>query len=96
MKLVFPDKEFVQLPFDHPIYHSHYNFPRGIPKIHEHDGGPGRGYGMFHNGRMIVYYSVNTDLSDGWEDQDIHNNPQHIRDAALKMGVNIVVYILNN
>ncbi|MFC1564447.1 DUF4159 domain-containing protein [candidate division KSB1 bacterium] len=94
MKKIFPDKEWVELPFDHDIYHVHFDFPRGIPKIHEHAGGPGKGLALFHEGRMIVYYSFNTDLSDGWEDQDIHNDPQHIREASLKMGVNIIVYVL--
>ncbi|MCP4726689.1 MAG: DUF4159 domain-containing protein [bacterium] len=94
MKKVFPHKDWVELPFDHEIFHIHFDFPRGIPKIHEHSGGPGKGLALFHEGKMIAFYSFNTDLSDGWEDQDIHNNPQHIREAALKMGVNIVVYVL--
>lgn len=96
LKKVFPDKEWVELPFSHEIYHSHYDFPQGIPKIHEHDGGPGHGFALFHEGRMVVYYSFNTDLSDGWEDPDVHKDPRDVREAALKMGVNIVVYVLTH
>jgi len=94
MKKVFPDKEWVELPFSHEIYHSHFEFPDGIPKIHEHDGGPGRGFALFHEGRMVVFYSLNTDLSDGWEDPDVHKDPSEVREAALRMGVNIIVYVL--
>ncbi|MFC1728830.1 DUF4159 domain-containing protein [candidate division KSB1 bacterium] len=96
MKKVFSDKEWIELPFDHDIYHAHFEFPDGIPKIHEHDGGPGKGLALFHEGRMIVYYSLNTDLSDGWEDPDVHNDPPETREAALRMGVNIVVYVLSH
>lgn len=96
MKKVFPDKEWVELPFSHEIYHSHFDFPNGIPKIHEHDGGPGHGLALFHEGRMVVFYSFNTDLGDGWEDPEVHNDPPEVREAALKMGVNIVVYVLTH
>jgi len=96
MKKVFPDKEWVELPFNHRIYHSHFDFPNGIPKIHEHDGGPGHGLALFHEGRMVVFYSFNTDLGDGWEDPEVHNDPPEVREAALKMGVNIVVYVLTH
>jgi len=96
MKKVFPDKEWVSLPFSHDIYHNFYEFPGGIPKIHEHDGGPGQGLALFHEGRMVVYYSFNTDLGDGWEDPEVHNDPQEIRELALKMGTNIVVYVLSH
>jgi hypothetical protein len=96
MKKVFPDKDWVELPFNYEIYHCYYDFPNGIPKIHEHDGGPGHGLALFHNGRMIVYYSFNTDLGDGWEDPDVHNDPPEVRESALKMGVNIVYYVLTH
>jgi len=96
MKKVFPDKDWVELPFNHEIYHCYYDFPNGIPKIHEHDGGPGHGLALFHNGRMIVYYSFNTDLGDGWEDPDVHKDPPEVRESALKMGVNIVYYVLTH
>jgi len=96
MKKVFPDKEFVELPFSHGIYHCVFDFENGLPKIHEHDGGPPHGYALFHEGRMIVFYSFNTDLGDGWEDQQVHNDPQEKRDAALKMGTNIVFWALTH
>ena len=82
MKKVFPDKEWVPLPFSHDIYHSFYEFPGGIPKIHEHDGGPGQGLALFHEGRIVVFYSFNTDLGDGWEDPEVHNDPPEIRELA--------------
>ena len=94
MKQVFPDKDLVELPFSHQIYHCHYQFPNGIPKIHEHDGGPPHGYGIFHEGRLIVYYAFNTNISDGWADPDVHRDPEDVRLEALKMGVNIIVYAL--
>lgn len=96
MKQVFPDKDIVELPFSHPVYHSHFQFPNGIPKIHEHDGGPPHGYGIFHEGRLVVYYSFNTNISDGWADPDVHKDPESIRLEALKMGANIIVYALTN
>ena len=96
MKRVFPDKDFVELPFDHPIYHTYYDFPNGLPKIHEHDGGPPKGLGLFHEERLIVFYSGNTDLGDGWEDPDVHKDPENVRRNALKMGANIVIYALTH
>lgn len=94
MRKVFPEKELLEIPFDHEIYHSFYDFPNGLPKVHEHDGGPPHGYGIFHEGRLVVFYSNNTDLGDGWEDVEVHNDPSEIRNEAFKMGVNIVVYAL--
>ena len=94
MKKVFPDAEFVELPFDFPIYHSLFDFPRGLPKIHEHDGGPPQGLGIFSKGRLVVFYSLNTVLGDGWEDHEVHKDPEEIRTQALKMGVNIFLYAL--
>lgn len=96
MKKVFPDKDLVELPFQHPVYHCHFDFDNGVPKIHEHDGGPPHGYGIFHDGRMVVYYTFNTNISDGWADPEVHHDPENIRLLALKMGVNIVVYALTN
>ena len=93
---IFPDKELVELPFDHEIYHSFYDFPAGLPKIHEHDGKPARGYGIFHEGRLVVFYTIETDLGDGWEDPSVHNNPEDKRRSALKMGTNIIIYALTN
>ncbi len=94
MKKVYPDAEFVELPFEFPIYHSVFEFPDGLPKVHEHDGGPPHGLGLFSNGRLVVFYSLNTDLGDGWEDQQVHNDPQPVRMQALRMGVNIFVYAI--
>lgn len=96
VKRLFPDKELVELPFTHPIYHCFFSFPRGLPKIHEHHGGPPHGYGIIHQGRVILYYSFNTDLQNGWEDAEVHGNPPEKREAALRMGVNIVVYALTH
>jgi len=96
MKRVFPDKEFVELPFSHGIYHCMFEFRSGLPKIHEHDGGPPHGYALFHEGRMIVFYSFNTDLGDGWEDFEVHKDPQEKRIEALKMGTNIVFWALTH
>lgn len=96
MKKVFPDKELVEIPFNHPIYHCHFQFSSGLPKIHEHDGGPPHGYAIFHQGRMVAYYSFNTNISDGWVDPEVHKDPEPVRQAALKMGTNIVVYALTH
>ncbi|HDS74089.1 MAG TPA: DUF4159 domain-containing protein [Firmicutes bacterium] len=94
IKRVFPDKDLVELPFDHPIYHCWFDFPNGLPKIHEHDGKRPQGFGIFHEGRLVVYYTYETDLGDGWEDQHVHNNPEEKRRSALRMGTNVVVYAL--
>ena len=96
MKKVFPELNFVELPFTHPIYNIYYDFPEGLPKIHEHDGGPPRGLGLIYKGRLVVFYSFNTDISDGCEDPEIHNDPPENRLAALRMGVNILLYSLLN
>ena len=95
MARVFPDKELVEIPFDHPVYHSWFDFPRGLPKIHEHDGHPAQGFGIFHEGRLVVFYTYECDLGDGWEDQPVHNDPEERRQAALRMGTNIIVYALS-
>jgi hypothetical protein len=96
MKKVFPELDFIELPFSHPIYHQTYNFENGLPKIHEHDMQPARGYGLIHEGRLICYYSYESDLGDGWEDREVHNDSQNIRILALKMGANILQYALTN
>lgn len=92
MKKVFPELEFVELPFDHPIYHQKFKFPDGLPKIHEHDGKPAQGFGLIYEGRLVCFYSYESDLGNGWEDQRIHNDPEYIRQLALKMGANILAY----
>jgi hypothetical protein len=96
LRKVFPDLELVELPFSHAIYHIAYDFAQGLPKIHEHDGGPPHGYGIIHEGRLVVFYSFNTDIGDGLEDADVHNDPVNIREAARKMAVNIVAYALTH
>ncbi|MGQ9607762.1 MAG: DUF4159 domain-containing protein [bacterium] len=96
MKRVFPDKELIEVPFDHPIYHCFYEFPNGLPKIHEHDGKPPKGYGIFHEGRMIVFYDYESDIADGLEDPEVHNDPPEKREQALRIAINIVVYALTN
>ena len=93
MKKVFPELEFVELPFSHPIYHQKYNFPNGLPKIHEHDNLPPKGYGLIYEGRLVCFFSVECDLGDGWEDQDVHNDSQATRIKALRMGSNILQYV---
>lgn len=92
MKKVFPELEFVELPFDHPIYHQKFKFKNGLPKIHEHDGQPAQGFGIVYEGRLVCFYSYESDLGNGWEDQSIHNDPQQKRLEALQMGCNILTY----
>jgi len=96
LKKVFPDLEFIELPFDHPIYHQKFDFPKGLPKIHEHDAKPAQGLGLLYEGRLVVFYSYETDLGNGWEDQRIHNDPEAKRMEALKMGANILAYCFTN
>ena len=96
MKRLFPDSPLTELPFSHPIYHCYYDFPNGLPKIHEHHGGPPHGYGIFHEGRLVVFYSFNTDLGDGLESAHVHNDPPEKREAAIRMAINIVVYALTH
>jgi len=96
MAKVLPGDPLVELPFDHGIYHSFYDFANGLPKIHEHDGGPPHGYGIFHDGRLVVFYSANTDIGDGMEDPEVHDDPPEKHEAALRMGVNVLVYALSH
>lgn len=96
MKRVFPDKELVEIPFDHELYHCYYNFPNGLPKIHEHDGKPPRGYGIFHEGRMIIFYDYESDIGDGLENPEVHNDPPEKREQAIRMAINIVIYALTH
>ena len=91
---LFPDRPFVEVPLDHPVYRLIYPFPKGIPKIHEHDGKPAQGLGVFIDGRLAVYYSFQSDLGDGWEDPDVHQDPPEVREAALRMGVNLIAYVV--
>jgi len=89
---LFPDIPLVEVPLDHPIYHVVFDFPKGIPKIHQHDGKPAQGFGMFLDGRLAVYYSYQSDLGDGWEDFEVHRDPPEKHEAALRMGVNLFAY----
>ncbi len=94
MKKVFPEQNFIELPFNHPIYSAHFKFPNGLPKIHEHDMKSPQGFGLFADGRLCVYYTYETNPSDGWADPDVHNDPPDKREVALKIGLNIIVYAL--
>lgn len=89
---LFPDHPLVEVPLDHPIYHLIYDFPKGLPKIHEHDGKPAQGFGIFLDGRLAVYYTYQCDLGDGWEDESVHHDPPEKHEAALRMGVNLFAY----
>ena len=94
IKKVFPNKKFVELPHSHPIFSSYYKLKNGLPKVHEHDNRPPQALGIFENNKLVVLYTYESDLGDGWEDATVHNDPPEIRDAALKMGVNIIYYAL--
>ena len=94
MKRVFPDRDFVELPHDHAIFHSYFDMPSGLPKIHEHDGKPPQLFALYNEDRIMVIYSYESDLGDGWEDEEVHNNPPELRVAALQMGVNIIYFAL--
>ncbi|MGB1041118.1 MAG: DUF4159 domain-containing protein, partial [Flavobacteriales bacterium] len=96
IKKVFPDQELVELPFTHPIYNQTYKFPKGLPKIHEHDNKAAQGFAIIKDGRVLIFYSYETDLGDGWEDQDVHNDSPELREKALQMGSNIVQFALMN
>lgn len=89
---LFPDHPLVEVPLQHPIYHLVYDFPKGMPKIHVHDGKPAQGFGIFLEGRLVVFYSYQSDLGDGWEDPQVHHDTPEKREAALKMGVNLFAY----
>ncbi|MFH0990919.1 MAG: DUF4159 domain-containing protein [bacterium] len=94
MKKVFSDLSFVELPFSYGLYHCHFNFPNGVPKTHEHDNKPPRGLGIFYGGRLVVFYTVESNPSDGWADPEVHGDPESVRQEALKFGTNIVVWAL--
>ncbi|MFY7999184.1 MAG: DUF4159 domain-containing protein [Candidatus Kapaibacteriota bacterium] len=96
MLKVFPEQKFVELPFAHGIYSSFYKFPTGVPKTHEHDGKLPQGFGLFHKGRLCVFYTYESNPSDGWADASVHNDPPEKREEALKFGVNILVWALSH
>lgn len=95
MKKVFPELEFVELPFSHAIYHQQFNFPNGLPKIHEHDGKQPHGYGLIYKGRLVCFYTYDCDIGDGWEDAEVHNDTAEKRQQALQMGANIIRYVFS-
>jgi hypothetical protein len=96
LKKIFPNQEFQEIPFNHPIFNQTFTFENGIPKIHEHNNKPPQGFGLFYKGRLVCFYDFESDLSDGWEDEEIHNDSPEIREKALKMGANIIEYAFKN
>ncbi len=96
MKKVFPELDFIELPFSHPIYHQKYDFPNGLPKIHEHDNKPPQGLGLIYNGRLICFFNYESDIGDGWESPEVHGDSEETRLKALKMGANIIQYAFTN
>ena len=96
LKKVFPNKELIELPKTHEIFNSHFSFPQGLPKIHEHDGLTPQAFGIFNEDRLVLLFTFESDLGDGWEDPEIHNDPFEIREKALKMGANIIKYVFQN
>ena len=96
LKRLFPNLALQEIPTNHPIYNQKFKFKEGIPKIHEHDKKAPKGFGIFYQGRLVLFYDHETDLSDGWEDESIHNNPKDVREKALKMGSNIIQYAFTN
>ncbi|MFV1988410.1 MAG: DUF4159 domain-containing protein, partial [Gemmatimonadota bacterium] len=93
---LFPDRELTEVPFEHPVYHMLYEFPEGLPKIHEHDGDPAQGFGIFLDGRIAIFYSFQSDLGDGWEDEAVHGDTPEVREQAIRMGVNLFLYALSS
>jgi len=96
IKRIFPNLDFQEIPFNHPIYHQTFDFKEGTPKIHEHNNKPPQGFGLFYEGRLICFYDYESDLSDGWEDEEVHNDNYEVREKALKMGANIIEYAFKN
>lgn len=96
IKKIFPNNNLVELPANHPIFQKPFSFPAGLPKIHEHDGKRAQAFGIFENNRLVLLYTYECDLGDGWEDAEVHNDPKEVREKALKMGANILSYIFNN
>ncbi len=95
-KKVLPELEFIEVPYNHPIYHQSFDFEKGVPKIHEHDGKAAQGFGLFYEGQLVCFYDYESDLSDGWETQTVHNDPVEVRLKALQMGANIIQFAFTN
>jgi len=96
IKKVFPEQDLVELPFSYGLYHCQFDFSHGVPKTHEHDGKPPQGFGLFHNGRLVVYYTYESNPSDGWDPPDVHGDPPDKREEALRFGTNILVWALTH
>ena len=96
IRKVFPETDLVELPTNHPIFHGKYEFPNGLPKIHEHDASPTKAYGIIVDGRLVCLYTFESDIGDGWEDVEVHNDSDQIRQKALQMGANILEYVFSN
>lgn len=94
MKKIFPELDFIELPLSHPVYHQKYDFPRGLPKIHEHNGKPAQGFGLIYQGRLVCFYSYESDIGDGWESPEVHKDPEEVRAKALQMGANLIQAVL--
>jgi len=95
MKKVFPELDFVELPFSHSVYSQKYRFNKGLPKVHQHDGKPSQGFGLIFQGRLLCFYSFECDLGNGWEDQSVYNDPELVRLQALQMGANLLSFALS-
>jgi hypothetical protein len=95
IKKIFPENELIELPYNHPIFKQKFVFEKGLPKIHEHDGKPAQAFGIIHEGRLVLLYTYETDLGDGWEDAEVHNNSEETRLKALKMGSNIISFVFS-
>ncbi|MGB1308026.1 MAG: DUF4159 domain-containing protein [Oceanihabitans sp.] len=96
LKKVFPNQELLELPANHKIFNIAYSFPEGLPKIHEHDGKRPQAFGLFHENRLVLLFTFESDLGDGWEDAAVHNDPENVREKALQMGANIIKYAFSN
>ncbi|MBU2938699.1 DUF4159 domain-containing protein [Lacinutrix sp. C3R15] len=96
LKKVFPNQELIELPANHEIFNTAYSFPKGLPKIHEHDGKRPQAFGLFHENRLVLLFTVESDLGDGWEDPAVHNDPADVKEKALQMGANIIKYAFSN
>ena len=96
IKRIFPNNNLVEIPANHPIFQKPFSFPAGLPKIHEHDGKRPQAFGIFVENKLVLLYTFECDLGDGWEDADVHNDPKDVREKALKMGANIMKYVFNN
>jgi hypothetical protein len=93
LKKIFPDNPLTELPFEHPVFHQHFNFPKGVPKVHDHDTKPPQTFGIFDKGRLMCIYTYQSNISDGWESKEVHKDPEEIRSKSLQMGANILQFV---